>query len=185
MINKSSWTLAVVFGVISGTLGTLITICFISNGMGKFAGHPFDYTPNVTCMFAGLVVMALAIKIRRDKGLGGYITMGQCAELGLKIGLFAGIISGFAMYYYFTSVNPAAITKTVNTAKTLLGDINQVTNEKESDKAVAKFDQLVNSGTLNLAKFIGIQIFVYSIIYNLIFAAIGGAFLRKDPPELS
>jgi hypothetical protein len=182
-LPPSSWRLAIIFGIISGTTGILMNLVFIKMGVGKFAGQPLNYTPNIICFAAGVIVMCLAVKLRRDKGLGGYITMGQCAGLGLKIGLFAGLVTAVFMYYYFMVIDTSVVTKMVGAAKDIMVDVNTVTKQNDAE-VMNKFDKIAGTNGSLLPRFLAVQLFGMSIVFNLIFSVIAGAFLRKDPPEL-
>jgi hypothetical protein len=169
---------SLLFGVISGIVGGLIITSFTSNGRGKFAGHTFDYMPNIVCAVVGILIMLIAVRASRNNR--GYITMGQCASLGLSIGVFAGIVSAFILYRYFSSVNPSALKHMIDSALHRVEDIEKITNAFTTNQN-ADTNRIYG---LLTPKTIAFTEFFKSIYANLFFAVIAGAFLRKDPPEL-
>jgi Protein of unknown function (DUF4199) len=175
----------VIFGAISGALGSIIMYIFARNGQGEYGGQVANLVPNTICFFVGLAVVFFAVKHKRDKELHGYITLGQSVTFGFFIGLVAGLVSALVMYCIFNFIDPERLAKASVELKKSMGTFTQTVEEKTNGNSKSFTNSMLNMPDFYTPKAVAFTYFFASLAYNVIFAGIVGAFLRKDPPEIN
>jgi hypothetical protein len=122
---------------------------------------------------ASIWAISTAIKIHRDRDLGGYISLGRATMIGLAIGLVAGIIAGLFTLLYTSVINPE-----------YLATISEMTQAELEEQGMSE-EQIEMAGKMTGAMMNPLSMFIMSVIGNVvagtIIGLIAGLVLRREP----
>ena len=124
-------------------------------------------------LFLISVPLFMAVKNRRDKELGGYISLMEIAKIGLGIAVITGLIIAVFTYMYYKFIDHEILSHLIEQTKQL--GIEQKRTQAEIDtelKALNDFYEPFHQATGVLT---GI------LISGIVFSLIASTFLLKNP----
>jgi hypothetical protein len=167
---KSTWNVALKYGVITSIASFIFGLIVYATGIYLKSGINYLY---YVLLAVGIV---FAIKERRDKDLGGYISYGQGFNTGLLVSLVTaliGVVTGYIMMNWI--------------APEMLGEILKVSEQKMIERGMSE-DQ-IKVGMEMTKRFttplwIAVWGFVGITIIGIIMSLIAAAIFKKQDPAL-
>lgn len=164
------------YGLIGGAVLILITL--LSYIVLIPAGGTLLGLGSILPFIAYVAMIVMAIRQHRDNELGGYITLNRCIGVGTLVMIVAILLNSVFNYVYTTFIDPTIIDQTLEATRGMYEMMGL--DEDEIDEAIeqAKENQPGAVVTIGLGMFFG-------AITGLVFSAIIGLIMRKNPPQMA
>lgn len=173
--SVSPWPVAIRYGLIGGLIFCIYTL--ISNLTGLSSGK-MGMTASVV---SGLLVFAIAIglivvavKIHRDKELGGYISLGRVVLIGTVVFLISLIISNVFNYIYMNFIDPGFVDDMLLNMEEMMSDMIP---EEQMDELLAE-----TKNSLSPAKMFTTGL-IFPALFGVFVSAIIGLIMKVEPPR--
>lgn len=132
--------------------------------------NPSPASQAISCLNYILIIVTIvmAIKVHRDKELGGYITLGRSLGLGTATALVIGGISAVWTIIFMTLIFP---------------DMADAIKEAAMDKAQPGQEEMTGKmvGIFSNPAIVGAMVLFFTVLIGFFTALIAGAIMKKDP----
>ncbi len=173
----SKWPVAIRWGVIGGLASAALTMVWHVAGLTDFK-NSFSAT-NLLSMLLGwaisLGVIVSGIKQYRDQQRDGFITFGEAFFTGFLVALVVAVFSAIFTAIYMTVIAPDIMETAINEGISKMEE--QGLDDEQIDNAV-KMTKIFTSPI-----FLTISALFGGLFSGAIFALIGAAIMKKDPPR--
>ena len=119
--DVSLWPAAIRYGVIGGVVMVIYSLVGILTGFTNISNGAITMML-VSLLSFGLLlgIIIFAIKMHRDKDMGGYISIGRAFFVGLIVSVITMFINSLFTYLYIEFINPAYVDEMITGYEELL-----------------------------------------------------------------
>ncbi len=171
MENKqpSKLKFALNYGAMLGLVLIIMHVVSYLLGVNSMESKPYQYL-GYAVLIAALVY---AIKVYRDRELGGAITYGQAVGTGFLVGLFGGIIAAVYMYSFISFVDNSMLEQIVAQTE------QQMIDQGLSDEQMEASLEMTKKFVANPVMIFIIGVLTYAVM-SIVFSLIIAIFMKKE-----
>ena len=175
--SVSPWPIAIRYGLIGGLIYCIYTLVGNMTGLTTGAFGMIASSVVSLLVFAiGIGLIVAAVKIHRDKYLGGYITIGRVILIGLVVTVISMGISNIFNYVYMTFIDPGYVDTVMANMEEMMASYNLP--EEQLEAILISTRENFNPATMMKSGLI-----IMAII-GLVISSIVGLIMKKDPPRV-
>lgn len=162
---------AAVVGIVLG----LITYVAGLN-MEMITNPTLKWAQNLLLIGVTFYFIHTALQQRRQRDLGGYLSVGQGIGLGTMAGLVSGLISAVWMYVFMTFIAPDMMDQIKEVSMQQMQDQGQSAEQAEKAMEIAApfFSPVA----------MGIMVTIFSVFFGFLCGLASGIILKKDKPYM-
>lgn len=164
------------YGLIGGA--GLIVLTLLSYLVFIPAGGTMMWIGGLLSFLVYIVIIVMAIRQHRDEELGGYITLGRAIGLGTLTLIVALLLNSVFNYVYTTFIDPEVMNQALDATRGIYESLGM--DEDQVDELMEEAKENQPSGLVTM----GMTVF-FGAITGLIFSAIIGLIMRKNPPQMA
>ncbi len=164
------------YGLIGGA--ALIVLTLLSYIVFIPAGGSMMWAGGMLPFIAYIAMIVMAIRFHRDQELGGYATLGRCIGLGTLTLMIALLLNSIFNYVYTTFIDPEVMNQALDATRGIYESLGMDEDEVDELMEEAKANQPGAMVTMGMTLFFG-------AITGLVFSAIIGLIMRKNPPQMA
>lgn len=174
--EKTLFQRASTAGLYSAVAGIVLGLILYVGGltMESITNSALKWGQNLVLIGITFYFIHTALQQRRQRDLGGYLSVGQGIGLGTLAGLVSGVISA-VWFYLFTSF----------IATDLMDQIKEVTLQQMQDQGQSEEQAeqaLEMMGFFFSPVFMGIMVTLSSTFFGFLCGLVSGLILKKDKP---
>ena len=173
-VKTSPIPIAIRYGLLIGGAQAILMLLMHLAGMNPAKGGAVQWVNTLLQLAIGIGGYVLLMRERRDKELGGYLSLGQGIGVGTLTGVFTAIISVTFFVIFVNYINP-----------NFISEIMEVTEAKWEEQGM-KEEQMEQArkmmGYFMNIPFMATTAFFSSIIGGAFYGLVIGAIMRRQPP---
>jgi hypothetical protein len=174
--EKTMFQRATTAGLLMAAAGIVLGLIIYVAGLNKEAmtNSALKWGQNLLLLGTTFYFIHTALQQRRQRDLGGYLSVGQGIGLGTLAGLVSGLVSAVWMYFFMTFI------------ATDMGDmIKEVTMQQMQERGLSEEqaeEQMRMAAPFMSPVAMGIMVTIFSVFFGFLCGLISGLILRKEKP---
>ncbi len=172
----SIWPTALKWGVITGVVGSVITLVAYNTGMMDFGDDgrpPSSWIITVISLVLYVVFVYLGMMAYRDQGNGGYLTFRRAILWALGYGLALALVTGLFTLLFYYVLAPDFLPKMVEAQMAMMEE--QGMSEEQVEAAESLLEMTMNPWVMTLSSMVG------AVVIPVLIGLGVGAFLKTPP----
>jgi|ERR1035437_3904616 uncharacterized membrane protein (DUF106 family) len=166
MKSSLKYSLLAAFLVITTKLIVFYTHSQFTN-FGIFSG--------LTSLFLIIVPLFLAIKDKRDKDPGGFITLKEVMKTGLFVAVVAGLLNSVFIFFYYRFIDHETLSELIEQTQSVMHKAK--TSQSEIDVTIINLQEFYSPFKQATGVLTGV------LVAGIILSFVCSTFLVKNPPQ--